>query len=74
LKFNQNTSRGAAGALISTNNRSPRYLGEYDKTDEEEVQTMRQHTKEEETIITTGRGYKDNGRHKKSKSTLRKHN
>ena len=37
LKININTSRGgAAAALISTNRRSPRYVGEYDETEDDE--------------------------------------
>ena len=73
LKLNQNTSRGAAAALISTNRRSPRYLGEYDKSDEDEDHTKKQNNKEEETIIKTARGCKESNKQKKSRSTLRKH-
>jgi hypothetical protein len=72
VKLNLNTGRGAAAALISPIRRSPRYLGEYDKSDDEGMATMRQHTKEDDTIMTTARGAKETSRHKKSKSTLRK--
>ena len=42
LKMNMNTGRAAGATMMSTNRRSPRYIGEYEETEEDGKKTKRQ--------------------------------